>query len=180
MTRTCKYCGCSLENVALKNIYCSRSCSAHISRNKRHGLSLTREYATWTAMRERCSNPKAHNYPLYGARGIRICERWSVYENFIADMGPRPKGCSIERIDNDGNYEPSNCKWATKLEQNRNRRTGYTAEQDQTIKDGISRGLSFPEIAKLMSKSTSAVSTRAYRIGLSSGWKSAMSPAERS
>lgn len=120
--RTCKRCGRSLEHVALKNIYCGRACSAHISRNKRHGMSGTRMHATWLDMRNRCRNPNYYNYVRYGARGIQVCERWDTFENFVADMGERPgKGYSIERVDNDGNYEPSNCKWATAVEQNNNK-----------------------------------------------------------
>lgn len=169
MTRVCKRCCVSIEGHARKNVYCSRACQARISRNKRHGLSGTREHATWLDMRNRCRNPDAHNYARYGARGIQVCERWDSFESFLADMGPKPKGYSIERENNDGHYEPSNCKWATQSEQNKNKSNLYTPEQDQALRDGISSGLSFPEIAKLMSKSTSAVSTHAYRLGLSSG-----------
>ena len=75
-------------------------------------------------MKYRCSNPRAKDYPDYGGRGIKVCERWlNSFENFLADLGPRPTPQhSIERLDNDGNYEPGNCVWATKQEQNRNRR----------------------------------------------------------
>lgn len=138
----------------------------------RHGQSETREYATWTAMRERCSNPKANNYHLYGARGIRVCERWDSFENFIADMGPRPAGYSIERIDNDGNYEPSNCQWIPLSEQSRNRRRSYSAEDDQNIRDAAARGLCFTEIAKLLGKSHSSITSRAFKLRIPSGrWK---------
>ena len=70
----------------------------------------------------RCESPANEQWKNYGGRGIRVCERWMEFENFIADMGPRPPGLTIERINNDGNYEPSNCKWATMSEQNRNKR----------------------------------------------------------
>jgi hypothetical protein len=90
--------------------------------HKRHPL-----YNKWIGMRQRCSNPKSHIWKYYGGRGIIVCERWNNlatgFENFIADMGERPSlGHSVERINNDGNYEPANCKWATAEEQCHNRR----------------------------------------------------------
>lgn len=89
-----------------------------------HGQSKTPIYKVWAAMLARCSNATNPAYCNYGGRGISVCERWLKYENFIADMGHRPSDKhSIERINNDGNYEPTNCKWATKKEQCNNMRT---------------------------------------------------------
>lgn len=90
--------------------------------NTRHGLSNTPTHVTWMSMNQRCNDPGAVQYPYYGGRGITVCDRWQSFENFLADMGERPEGLTLDRIDGDGNYEPGNCRWATKSEQAKNRK----------------------------------------------------------
>ena len=101
---------------------------------KTHGMSNRSEYWIWKSMRSRCNNVKTENYKNYGGRGIKVCKRWDSFENFYKDMGPRPSSeYSIERLDNDGNYEPSNCKWGTREEQQNNMRSNVLITyQDKT------------------------------------------------
>jgi hypothetical protein len=108
---------------------CSRSCGCLArelaeTRSTKHGGYGTLEFTTWQQMKTRCLNPRHHAYADYGGRGITVCERWRVsFADFLADMGPRPSALhSIDRINNDGNYEPGNCRWATRSEQRRNQR----------------------------------------------------------
>lgn len=88
---------------------------------KRHGLTGSVTYRSWNSMLQRTTNPKHVKWRLYGGRGITVCDRWLEFENFLADMGLRPSGTSLDRRNPDGNYEPSNCRWATDLEQRHNR-----------------------------------------------------------
>jgi hypothetical protein len=103
-----------------------------------HGMKGTPTYSTWVNMRQRCNNANNPDYVNYGGRGISVCERWQDFSAFLADMGVRPDGMSIERIDNHGNYVPGNCRWATKVEQSVNKRTNIPITRDgrtQTLKE---------------------------------------------
>ena len=122
------FCRCDCGTESIVSGYRLRSgettscrCFAR-ERNTKHGLSRTRSYRVWLCMKQRCFNRRHDSYPNYGGRGKTICERWLSVVNFYADMGERPLGMSLDRIDPDGNYEPSNCRWATPLMQTHNRR----------------------------------------------------------
>src|SRR6266705_4232652 len=82
-----------------------------------HGMAGTPYYKVWQAIIQRCTNPSDPNYSRYGGRGIQVCERWRDFRNFYADMGERPEGMTLERKNNDGNYESDNCCWASRSQQ---------------------------------------------------------------
>lgn len=108
--------------------------AARISSTK-HGMKGTREYHSWRSMKQRCLCVNDPFYKRYGGRGIKVCLRWlNSFENFYTDMGPRPLGTGLERMNNDGDYTPSNCRWATIKEQQRNRSSNKMITIDEVTK----------------------------------------------
>lgn len=110
-----------------------RSCGCLKLAPKRHGQARragarTGAYHTWASMMGRCYRPTAGGFLFYGARGIRVCERWHRFEHFAADMGPRPDGATLDRVDPNRDYEPNNCRWASRLQQSRNTRRNVVIE----------------------------------------------------
>jgi hypothetical protein len=120
-----KSCGC-LHRDTSTALCIGRTKHGHSSR----ASGWTPEYTTWSGLNGRCNDPKNESYPRYGGRGIKLCERWRDFRNFFADMGPRPPGTSLDRIDNDGNYEPGNCRWASPAKQRQNQRRTILCDEE--------------------------------------------------
>lgn len=128
MIITCQFCGNKLYKKGTKAKFCNSSCSSKGNKNNgfpvKHGLTGTSIYTTWKGIKRRCYNKNEKNYENYGGRGIVMCDRWkNSPELFYKDMGDKPsKEYSIDRIENNGNYEPGNCRWATATQQVNNQR----------------------------------------------------------
>ena len=100
----------------------------------KHGMSQASENGLWRVMRQRCNDKNCKEYPYYGGRGIKVSEAWNDFATFYADMGPRPEGMTIDRVNNDGDYCKENCRWASRTEQARNRRNTVFAEINGALK----------------------------------------------
>lgn len=135
------------------------SCGCYrIERITKHGMSYSRVYRIWDGMLQRCTNSNHTEYANYGGRGISVCDSWKDFMVFLADMGESPEGLSLDRIDVNGNYEPSNCKWSTSVEQANNKRTNKILEYN-------GEKLTLSQWAKKLSINYSTLSNR-----ISTGW----------
>lgn len=141
VARKCDECG--VEYMALVYLmkkwirgFCSRKCRQDNLKSNptrtRHGHASKKAtsptFRSWQGMLARCTNPNEPAYPRYGGRGIKVCERWRSFESFLEDMGERPPGTSIDRLDVNGDYVPDNCRWSTNVQQSRNQRRTVLCE----------------------------------------------------
>lgn len=154
-------CACGGETVVLlNNLRAGRQISCGCKRSRpTHGMWRTPTYNSWAHLYNRCLNPKHERFCDYGARGISIDPRWRSFANFLADMGERAPGTEIDRIDNNGNYTPGNCRWATRAENLRN-----TRRTRRVVIDGASMCLT--DAAKILGVPATTIAAHAQRKGL--------------
>lgn len=159
-------CDCGTErDVDARNVRIgkSTSCGCYlrevISKPQKHGMTDSPTYTSWQSMRQRCYYEKNIGYARYGGRGIKVCDRWKDrFENFLADMGERPNGATLDRIDVNGDYEPSNCKWASREQQNNNRRDNHKYEFE-------GEALTIPQIARRIGMKEATLRMRIKKYG---------------
>lgn len=142
-----------------------RSDEMRSNSNSTHGGTFQKlrspTYMSWAAMKQRCVNPRPEVYSCYGARGITVCERWiDSFENFLEDMGPRPEGMTLDRKDGSKGYEPSNCRWATRLEQANNTRTNVRVNYK-------GQSVTIAELSRITGINQTTLGTRILRMGWS-------------
>lgn len=113
--------GDNLRNGHSTSCGCNKDSSEKVTHGHKRRLCTSRTYSTWRNMWNRCTNPKMDNYKYYGGRGITICDRWKDFNLFLADMGERPEGMFIDRINNNKGYSPENCKWSDRIDQGQNK-----------------------------------------------------------
>lgn len=156
---TVKVAASHLKNGHTKSCNCLQKIKAS-GANKTHGHHGTGIYNSWASMLQRCNNPNTIEYKYYGGRGITVCARWAKFENFLKDMGVRPVGLALDRINNNGNYEPNNCRWTTQQEQVRNsRQTKLNPLKVQVIKKLLKEScLKHRQIAEIFNIACSMIS----------------------
>lgn len=157
-----------LRSGHTKSCGCLKERTLAAGTNKSHGMSKnSRTYKTWKEMRQRCNNPNNDKWQWYGGRGIKVCERWASFENFLADMGERPENKTLDRIDNNADYEPGNCRWITQLEQTRR-------QEKNKLRDGVSEALKKDRLLgmsyRALGKKYGISATTAHRCCMGQTW----------